>query len=358
MLQALTIAASVVPNKTPKPILRNVRVDAQGGKAIVSATDTELNARIEVDGVECQSVGKCLLPADRFTSILREAVDPQVRVSLDGTHATIRSGRDRFRLPLASTDDFPTVPAPIIHDYHETSASDLRMLLERTAYASDSESSRYALNGVLFEFQNDRIDCVATDGRRLSHVSATAVRHGEGRGPGSTTIIPSHAISVLLKAFDGEGAIRVSVDQNTASFQTDNAFVSCRLVEGRFPAWRSVMPDKWESEAVANAKAVLSAIRRATVVAGSEDRSLEFAFGDGMLAMAGSEAEIGDSQVEIPIEFSGPSVKIRLNSRYVADFLKPLSPEDSIHVRLSGPNQGAVLVQGSSSCVIMPMGKP
>ena len=108
-----------------------------------------------------------VLPISPFGSILRESSDEKLLLETDGRSTLVR-GQSEFRLPTENPDEFPAVKQFEETQYHELPARFFREVVHRTAFATDNESSRYALGGVLIELSEDKLTAVGTDGRRLA----------------------------------------------------------------------------------------------------------------------------------------------------------------------------------------------
>ena len=120
-----------------------------------------------------------VLPISRFLSILRESSDEKLAVESDGRKIQVRGQRSEFQLPSENPDEFPAVGLFEEASYHELPARFFREIVRRTVFATDNESSRYALGGVLLELTADHITAVATDGRRLARQEGPAKSVGE-----------------------------------------------------------------------------------------------------------------------------------------------------------------------------------
>ena len=182
LLHAFQTAASVAPTRSPKPILQNVKLEVRADGATLMATDLEIGIRIDVPGLEVSVPGSVVLPISRFGSILRESSDEKLYLESDGRSTLIRGQRSEFRLPSENPDEFPNVNLFEEEKYHEMPARFFREIVRRTAFATDNESSRYALGGVLLELGEDKITAVGTDGRRLARQEGPARAVGCQRG--------------------------------------------------------------------------------------------------------------------------------------------------------------------------------
>jgi hypothetical protein len=154
----------------------------------------------------------------------------------------------------------------------------LRELIRRTIFATDAESSRYALGGVLFEMHSDKIIAVGTDGRRLARMEGPAESCNGHETGETTTIIPTRSLQVIDRALsDLDAEVLIAVRSNDVLVKTPQATIYTRLVEGRFPKWRDVFPVRHKAIQVEmNVGPLYSAVRQAAIVADEETRGPGF----------------------------------------------------------------------------------
>lgn len=360
LLPAFQTAASVAPSRSPKPILQNVKLDATGDCATLMATDLEVGIRLEVPGFEVAAPGSIVLPIQRFLSILRESSDEKLHIESDGRSTVVRGSRSEFRLPTENPDEFPNVS--VFHDdrYHELPARFFREIVRRTVFATDQESSRYALGGVLIELAEDRITAVGTDGRRLAKQEGPARANGGHDAGSGTTIIPSRAMTLLDRALaDNDGDIQLAVHTNDVMVRSGRAMIYTRLVEGRYPRWRDVFPKRDDAERIEMvAGPFYATVRQAAIVVSEDRRGVEFSFGEGRVVLTCHGAEFGESRVELPIPYDGIPRPITLDPRYVSDFLKVLDPEKTFQLEIKDSESAVVCsTDDGYSYVIMPLAR-
>ena len=187
LLAAFGMVSGVVPARSPKPILQNVKLvaDAEDG-SVLMATDLEVGIRHRVFGMKVDQPGSVILPTARMGSILRTSTDEELAVEADGDRLVVRGLRAEFTLPGEDPSLFPEVPDFAATSYHVISAADLRKLIRRTMFATDVESTRYALGGVLVELTDESITMVGTDGRRLARMVAGAEAENGAAPPPAT----------------------------------------------------------------------------------------------------------------------------------------------------------------------------
>lgn len=360
MLEAFQTAAVVVPTRTPKPILKNVRIDAEGMTGILMATDMEVGIRIEIPLLECDVPGSMVAPVSLFGSILRENTDEKLRMEATSSGTVVRGDRSEFKMPHQNPDEFPMVAGFSETHYHTLSSRVFRELIRRTAFATDQENSRYALGGVLLEIEEQKMIGVATDGRRLAKMEGPANSVGGHTAAQAMTIVPTRAMQLIERALgNDEGEVQVATRPNDVLVRGAHMTVFSRLVEGRFPRWRDVLPVRSDSVKIDLPVGPLYAkVREAAIFTNNESRGIDFRFGDGYLHLQASVAEAGQSHVELPISYSGPDITISMDNRYLADFLRVLDPQRTVVIEVVDSESAALFTTDDGyHYVLMPMAR-
>ena len=236
----------------------------------------------------------------------------------------------------------------------------MRELIKRTIFATDNESSRYALGGVLLEIEADKIIGVGTDGRRLAKMEVPGHAAGGHSSGDSMTIVPTKAMQLIERALtDGDAEIQLAARANDILVKSPRVTIYSRLVEGRFPKWRDCFPQRTGATKIELAVGPLySAVRQAAIVTSEESRGVDFSFHAGTLVLSGRAAELGQSRVELPIAYDGPELAITLDPRYVSDFLQVLDPEKVISMEIKDAESAAVCsTDDGYGYVIMPLAR-
>jgi len=358
---AFALAASIAPSRSPKEILQNVKITAAGDRLTLTATDQEVGIRLEVsEGVEIDSEGTALLPVLKTGAILRESNDESLSIETDDSGVLIRGSRSKFRLPGSNPDEFPTVRGFEEESYHSIAGRTFREMLRRTAFATDSESSRYALGGVLLEMEGATVIAVGTDGRRLARMQGAGESVGGHQTTGMTTIVPTRAIGLIERAVsDKDETVDVASHGNDLMIRTERAVIYSRLVEGRYPNWRQVFPTRENAVQIDVAVGPLfAALRQAAIVTDVDSRGIDFTFGDGTLKLEARTADVGESVIELPIAYDGESITLTMDHRYVADFCKVIDTETIAIVEIESSKAPALLTtEDGYAYVIMPMAR-
>jgi DNA polymerase-3 subunit beta len=357
---AFQTAALVAPARSPKTILQNVKLEVQEQGAVFMATDLEMGVRIQVEGLEILAPGSVVLPVGRFGSILRESSDETLRLEVDAKGVQIRGDRSQFKLPVQNPDEFPIVTGFEEEKYHKVSARLFKELIHRTLFATDTESSRYALGGVLLEMEADKITAVATDGRRLAKMEGSAQAVGEHATGETMTIVPHRSMQLIEKALtELDVEIEVAARPNDVLIRTPKATIYSRLVEGRFPKWRDVFPQRTQAVRIdIQVGPVYSALRQAAIVTDEDSRGIDFQFGEGKLVLVASAAEVGESRIELPIAYDAEPIAVTLDHRFVSDFLRALDQERGFTIEIENQESAALfLTDDGYGYVVMPLAR-
>ena len=158
---------------------------------------------------------------------------------------------------------------------------------------------------------------------------------------------------------DGEVPVQISARANDLLMKEPNGIFYTRLVEGRFPKWRDVLPNREQSNRIdVPVGPMYSALRQAAIVSSDESRGIDFTFKEGSLVLSNSTAEIGQSRIEMPVPFDQDELTITLDHRYVADFLKVLQPDKTFTLDVENREAAAYCeTDDNYGYVIMPLSK-
>ena len=334
LLHAFQTAASVAPTRSPKPILQNVKLEVTAENAILMGTDLEVGIRIDVPGIAVEAPGSVVLPISRFRLHLAGKHRREARAwKATGGKAWSAASGASSNCPRKTPTSSRASSAFEEEKYHELPARFFREVIRRTVFATDNESSRYALGGVLLELAADKITAVATDGRRLA------------RQEGPAKSVGGHAVGRHARRSFPPGPCNCSTAPWPTTTRTSSLPPATTTCWSRAAGRRSTRGwSKGGSRSGATSSPAArttskidltvgpfyAAVRQAAIVTSEERRGVDFTFGDGKVVLAAHGAEYGESHVELPIAYDGADVVITLDPRYLNDFLRVLDPEQTL----------------------------
>jgi DNA polymerase-3 subunit beta len=349
------------PARSPKAILQNVKLVATRDQVLAMGTDMEVGVRVVVEGVEVETPGAAVLPVSNFGAILRESTDAKLILEATQNGVIVKGARSEYKLPAGDPEEFPNVVEFAEEKYHAISARLFREMIMRTEFSTDTESSRYALGGVLFEFEPTQITAVGTDGRRLARMLGTAEAVGGHRGGEGNTIVRTQSMKLLQRAIaDSDEYVHLAARSNDLLIRTPRALFYSRLVEGRFPRWRDVFPSRSDSTQLdVTVGPFFAAVRQAAIACDNDSRGIDCTFGDGNLVLAATTAQHGQSRVEMPISYGGAPITVRLDHRFLTDFLRVLNTEAVVTIDIENSESAAVFYTDDKryGYVVMPLAR-
>lgn len=358
LLDALTVAGSVVAARTPKPILQCVKLAAEGNELTVSATDLEVAIQYRDAQVEISQAGAAVVAADKVRDIVRESVDDTLTLELAGDMLHVKGQDSHFKIYVQAAEAFPPVPGYEGQADFEINGGQLKQLIGQTAFAAAKESSRYAFNGVLISIKGKRLSFVSTDGRRLAEARGDLIGDGlKGDKESGKVIIPVKALNLVERLIDDpEGAVGFQLRENQVIVHTPHATLTSSLLEGQFPPYEDVIPKDADKKMTASTADFLSAVRRAALLNTEESKGVRMQFTKKKgLVLSSQSPGAGEATVNFSCKFEGADLEIGFNPAFLIDALRVVD-SDEISLDLSAGNRPGLLKGGPNfQYVIMPV---
>ena len=361
LLKALGHVQSVVEKNGTIPILSNIKFDAGDGRLELTGTDMDV-AVVELVTANVQEQGAVTISAHTFYEIVRklpEGSEVKIEVVASGERVEISAGLSRFSLATLSVDDFPTMTEGDLAHSFVLSAAECQALVGKTRFAMSTEETRYYLNGVYLHTSEQEgtevLRAVATDGHRLARVEVELPAGATGM-PG--VIIPRKAIGELSKLIEeGVEEVKISLSENKIRFVCGKAILVSKLIDGTFPDYGRVIPSGNDREMVVNAKALSRAVDRVSVISSEKTRGVKVVIATGKMTLSATSTANGTAEEKIDVNYTGDTLEIGFNSRYLMDVLAQVESENAIFM-LADSNAPALVrdeLDAGSLYVVMPM---
>ena len=352
LLDALQVVSTVVVARTPKPALQCILLEVKTDSLTLVATDLQVGIRYRLEHVEVEKPGAGLVPADRFLAIVRECPDETISLAVEGNICRIDTSDSHFTLNTSEVESFPSVPDSDGPNGLKITAGTLRSMIHRTLFAAAKESSRYAINGVLWAPEDKSLLMVATDGRRLAQVRAGLVSNTSN----ATTIVPVKTMTLLDRCLtETDQQVAVSFQENRIVAKLPKVVLSSTLVEGTFPKYQEVVPHDTTIKVKLKTEVLLSAFRRAALLTTENSQGVRMQFSKQQLVLTGRAAETGEGRVELSIEYPYDDLEIGFNPHYVLEALRVVGTEE-ISLELKAANTPGLIRAGEDFLyVVMPV---
>lgn len=355
--EGLNAVAASIPAKTTLPVLANILVETTDRGIKLSGTDLDIAVSTEI-AAEIETAGAVTIPAKKLLEIARELPPAPVRIAAIGEQRiTLECGRSKFKLLGLPRDEFPTFPSVKFDGTWRIKSGDLQNLITHTAFAVSTEESRPILNGVLWELRPTRMSMVATNGHRLAKMDLPITSDS---APSNDLILPPKALEQVRRLFPAEEELEIGRGENHIGFRSPFTAVYTRLIEGPYPNYEQVIPKDNDRVAIADKIALVSALKRMSVVASDQTHRIRLSFNSGMLKFSVQTPDLGEAQDELPIRFTGDQLDIGFNASYLLEILRYI-PTDDVRITLKAPERAATLEPegwadpGSYLCLVMPL---
>lgn len=334
---ALTPILSQVANiigRSDKEIMQHIHCSVKDGNSI-SFTAVNESMQMVATMALSNTTTDCAftLPAKRFLDMARMGQNDEIKLIVDGNTVKVRCGRNNSTLASLDEKTYPVLPFEESETKMVLSAQVLLDAIQSTDFSMAKNDARYFLNGVKMEFNNEEksLKTIATDGHRLAYRSIKVEKEFESLG----IILPSTAISKLkslLKAEKGDVELTIGRDGNNIHFKFTDYSLYSKLVDGRFPDYRRVIPRVTNMAFLVDREEFKNMLQRIKVFSAQEFAAASFIFNGNELTVKSVNRQSADSSeetmaVELKTEDSNGSIEIGLNLSYVLDIATHLTSD-------------------------------
>ena len=354
---------NVVGSRATMPILSNVLIEAEEGHISLTTTNLDLGIRCRIKA-DVSEPGGITLPVRKLATIIRELPQNEVFIETgENNQAKITSGGSNFKIMGISTEEFPPLPSFENRHVFELSQTEIVSMLKSVSYGQSSDENRYILNGVYFNFADEKLTLVATDGRRLA---LTALDTEISEDNAGSLILPAKTVAELERlmgkgekvkiAFnDRQAAFEISIDDSGDTGLVDHLYLVSKIVEGNYPNYRQVIPKETEHRVKIERELMLECVHRAALVTSDKSNSVKLKVSKNLLEISGSSSEYGESHESMAIAYDGPEVQVAFNPQFLMEPLKALTKDEVFFEFKDELSPGLFKTLDNFICVIMPL---
>jgi len=340
LLKEISISQEIISSKNAILILSNIYLEAIKDKLIIKAKDMKVNFQTEVP-INVIEPGSTTVYGDKFFGVISSFPYEEIEFSQKENIAIIKpttQKKPEYKLKSIASDKFPAFSVSS-EPFFEMPIKDFREMVQQSVFAVSDDETRYFMNGVYLEKSDDKINMVATDGRRLAFVGKSANKKiNDFQG----IIIPPKILNTVIKRSGDEGLINISISDkmiyiNFASYQFSSV-----LIEGMFPNYKKVIPEKQDFSLSVKREEMLNALRRVSLMVEKKSHRIYLGISSGRMAVYSEESELGTVEDEIPCKYDGEDITIALNYRYLEEPFK-IMEEDEIKIRFTGSTRAITI---------------
>jgi DNA polymerase-3 subunit beta len=353
---------NVVATRSTMPILSNVLIEASDGHISLTTTNLDLGIRCRIKA-EVEEPGGITLPVRKLATIVRELPQSDIFIETgDNNQAKITSGGSLFRIMGISTEEFPPLPTFENRHVFELDQAAIVGMLKSVSYGQSTDENRYILNGVYFSFADEKLTLVATDGRRLA---LTALETEISEDNTGSLILPAKTVAELERLLGKGEKVKVAFNDRQVAFEiaidgdesglVDELYLVSKIVEGKYPNYRQVIPKETEYRVKVERELMLECVHRAALVTSDKSNSVRLKVSKNLLEISGSSSEYGESHESMAIAYDGPEVQVAFNPQFLMEPLKALTKDEVFFEFKDELSPGLFKTLDNFICVIMPL---
>ena len=343
LLKGLMNISKAVPAKSALPILENFLFDLKGNILEVTASDSELTLRTEIEVDTTEEEGRIAVPARHIIDLLKELPDQplSIRTSSDSAiECTWTSGNSV--LPFFPAEDYPEIKgASEDAEKVEFPADSLIEGINSTIYATADDEIRPAMNGIFFDFDTDSTTLVASDSHKLICYTTK-----EANVPGKSSFILHKKPAGVLKAIvdKEDGTVEITFDSSTVVFNFGRTTMICRLIVGKYPKYRDVIPKNNSSVLKIDRALFLNTVRRVAVCANKASNHIKLDLKAGQMEITAQDLGFAIAAYEkVSCDYNGDDLTIGFKSTFLSEILSNMGC-DTVVMKFADARRAALIV--------------
>lgn len=351
-----SLVSRAVPSRPSKPVLGNVLVTADTGTQLVTLVGFDETLGIQSSfAAQVNEGGSLTLPAKLLGDIISRLPNEEIDISEDEDEPVVilACSAGRYQVRGLSAQDYPSLPEIDSQETVKISADALIEGLRGALFATSSDETKQVLTGVHLTASDQSLEFAATDGHRLAVVQTIDEDEATTADLDMKVTIPGKALRELeriLQAYPSSEPVAFKLDDTQVVFDLGAQRITTRLLEGQYPNYRQLVPNKFERQLTLDRKQFTSSLERIAVMADQRNNIVKLSIDTDSqsLALSVEAQEVGSGLENLPAQVTGDSLDIAFNVRYLLEGLKAL-PTSEIQIQCN---------TATSPSVLTPLGGP
>lgn len=339
----LSALSKVINSKNSMPILNDFIFEIEGTKLTLTASDNENTMTTNMEIVETDSNGSFAIGNHDILEAVKGFAEQPLEFNIDQERgiADIIYQNGHFSLPIESAMEFPRPQAIDANATTIEMKSDL--LLEnitRSLFATGQDSIRPVMNGIYFDLTPECLAIVASDGHKLVRNKILSIKSDTP----TSFILPKKPANLLKNALGKDGMVTIKYDSKNAEINYGDGIVTCRLIEGRYPNYASVIPQDNPNQLTADRVGLLGALRRVQPFASESSDLIRFHVEDGILQLDAEDFDFSKTASEkISCDYNGSPMSIGFQGSAFIEVLSNFECQDII-IQLADPSRAGTII--------------
>jgi len=344
LINGLNIVAHISGKNVSLPILNNILIEATDDGIILSATNLEIGIKAKIRG-KITTKGKITVPAKLITSFVNYLPEEKIEFELKDGELKIFSGKWQTKLKTQNIDEYPLIPKVEEKECVIIKNNVLVNLLNQTIFAATLNESRPELSGGKLIISDSKIILVATDSYRLAEKKIELTKENKKKG---NVLIPIKTLQELLRILTTEikeDEIKIFWEENQITFSSSWWELTSRLINGEYPDYQQIIPEKWMTKIIADKNEIIKAVKATSLFTknGIYDVIFEFKNKQEMIIKAVNN-QLGENEAIINCQIEGENNMVVFNYHYILEGLVNFTNSEII-LEMTNANNPVVIKQ-------------
>ena len=345
LLSNLQSISKVISSKNTLPILDNFLFQLHNNELKITASDLEttLTTSLTIENVERE--GNVAIPAKLLTEPLKELAEQPLTIIVNEENLSVEISwsTGKFNIPGSNADDYPVVPT--LNDETKVELEiDSTILLDaisKTLFATADDELRPVMNGIFFDIKTDSLTFVASDAHKLVRYQRTDLTATEE----SSFILSKKPASLLRNILGKESnSVKIEFDNKNAVFSVTHFKMICRLVEGIYPAYNSVIPTDNPNKVTIDRVDLLNCARRVSVFSNQASNLIKLKIAGNEMSVSAQDLDFSISAIDhLNCQYDGDDMEIGFKSSFLIEILANL-PSTNVSIELSDPGRAGLFI--------------
>jgi DNA polymerase-3 subunit beta len=357
----LSTLSKVINSKNSLPILDCFLFEVADGKLTITASDSENVMKTNLQLDQCDGQGRFAVQNRTILDAVKELPEQPLTLDVDLEALTIKVIYQNgiYNFTAQNAEEYPRAQAmpenasTIVIDSNKLSTN-----INRSIFATSQDELRLVMNGIYFDLNADALDIVATDGQKLVRNKNFNIKSEQH----ASFILPKKPANLLRNVLQHDGGdVVIRFDERNAELAFADGVLSCRLIEGRFPNYNSVIPQDNPNQITIDRKSLIGALRRVLPFASGSSQLVRIQVEMGKLTLSSEDIDFATSaKEEISCEYNGSPMRIGFKGSSLTDILNNLE-SDEVNIQLADPSRAGLIVPSQQPenedvlMLIMPM---
>lgn len=340
----LQTLSKVINAKNSLAILGSFLIELKDGFVSIMASDGENVMQTRIEPNECDGEGKFTIASGRLLSAIGEIPEQPIAFDIDMQMLTLKIEylNGVFDLAIQTADDYPQLmpmagnASVVTFDSHI-----LEENLSRSLFATAQEELRPVMNGIYFDLREDGLAVVASDGKKLVRNRILSIKSDV---PASFILPKKPAMLLKTVLAKTEGDVVVKFQAGSAEISYADGSLSCRLIEGRYPNYNSVIPQDNPYRVTIDRKALIGVLRRVLPFASTSSQLVRIHLEMGTMELSAEDIDFATSAKEsLVCEYDGQVMNIGFKGSSLIDMLNNLTSDD-VSLLLADPSRAGLIM--------------